>query len=276
MIKPNFLIIGAQKAGTTSVYHVLSDHPHVYMSSVKETRFFLDEKQYKKGLDKYFTYFKKAGNDKLAIGEASPGYICGGEKTVQRIKSLLPDAKLILTLRNPVERAYSQYWDNRRKLSEFDTFDTAINKALNSRSERRYIRRGEYMRDVRLYLKYFDREQLLILLFDDLVNNPDLFYKKIFTFLNLEATVNIKNCYVQQNDSMCWDNPFYKFLFHHPEWHGCFPLKCKRIVKFGKMSKYQYPPMSPITKKKLVHYYISWNEDLSAFLKTDLSHWNRF
>ena len=118
---PNFIILGSQKAGTTSLYQVLKQHPEIFMPAKKELNFFFHKAEYAKGQNYYQRYFKNAPVNARAIGEASPGYICHPE-TPKRIHRLLPNAKLIVTVREPISRAYSQYWDNRRSLSEFINF----------------------------------------------------------------------------------------------------------------------------------------------------------
>lgn len=104
---PNFLIVGAARAGTTSLYYYLKQHPDVFMSPKKEIDFFDVDKNFEKGLDWYERYFEGYTGQK-AIGEASPLYMYL-EKVPKRIAKVIPDVKLIFILRNPVDRAYSHY-----------------------------------------------------------------------------------------------------------------------------------------------------------------------
>lgn len=118
---PNFLVIGAVKAGTTSLYHYLQEHPQVYMSSVKEPRFFVlegkqSDEQNAPGflrtrittIEAYRALFDGVTTE-VAIGEATPDYIHDPE-AAPRIQQHLPDVRLIAMLRNPVDRAFSHYW----------------------------------------------------------------------------------------------------------------------------------------------------------------------
>ena len=122
MILPNFLIIGSAKAGTTSLHYYLNQHPEIYMTAVKEPRFFaLEGKNLNfSGPDKdiinstsvttyeeYIALFEEVSSEK-AIGETSPLYLYS-EKAIQRIHHYLPDVKLIVILRNPIDRAFSCY-----------------------------------------------------------------------------------------------------------------------------------------------------------------------
>ncbi|HHP7231872.1 MAG TPA: sulfotransferase, partial [Xenococcaceae cyanobacterium] len=116
---PTFLIVGVQKAGTTSIYNYLQEHPQVYMSPVKETNFLerdwektlAENSQLKNRIATFEDYCQlfTAVKDEIAIGEASPNYIFHYESSASRIQKYTPDAQLIVVLRNPTERAYSDY-----------------------------------------------------------------------------------------------------------------------------------------------------------------------
>ena len=105
---PNFLIIGAARAGTTTIYNHLKDHPDVYLPAQKrpEPHFFLKESEYARGISYYEERFFSARRDERAVGEASTSYLFG-QQVPKRIRAALPGVKLICVLRNPVERAFS-------------------------------------------------------------------------------------------------------------------------------------------------------------------------
>src|SRR4051812_42429120 len=105
---PDFLIVGAAKAGTTSLAAYLAEHPDVFMARRKELHFFGREKEYRRGWEWYCSHFEGAG-DARAVGEATPDYMWR-ERAVERIAQDLPKARIIATLRHPVDRAYSHYW----------------------------------------------------------------------------------------------------------------------------------------------------------------------
>ena len=147
---PNFIIIGSQKSGTTSVYNILKNHPSFYFPDQKEINFFFHDSLYEKGVKHYSNLFTGSDKNKVIIGEASPGYICHPDSP-QRIKKHIPNAKMLLILRNPIERAYSQYWDNRRKLSETNTFSQTIDKFLDTNYQPGkigYFSRGVYIKHI--------------------------------------------------------------------------------------------------------------------------------
>ena len=110
MVLPNFVIIGAQKSGTTSLSYYLQEHPEIYVYP-KEIHFFDDrDGTYEHGLEFYSGFFAESQGAK-AIGECTPCYIYA-EQPPERMYEAIPNAKLILIARNPVDRAYSNYWKN--------------------------------------------------------------------------------------------------------------------------------------------------------------------
>jgi len=103
---PNFIIIGAAKAASTWLSDCMGEHPDVFMAEIKEVRYF--SVAYDRGLDWYKTHFADWNGEK-AVGEANPGYL-GDDHAPARIKETLGDVPLILSMRHPVDRAYSAYW----------------------------------------------------------------------------------------------------------------------------------------------------------------------
>ena len=275
---PTFLIIGSQKAGTTSLYNVLKRHPQIFMPETKEINFFFHEHLYKRGIEFYKQYFTNISKKCKAIGEASPGYICHPEAP-KRIKKYLPDVKLILTVRNPVDRAYSQYWDNRCNLVESRTFEERVTEALldtDKLGKFGYFRRGLYITHIKRFLKYFKREQLLILVFEDLIENPLNFYKKCFRFLGVEDSFECPEMWQKFNPRLISNTPFYQFFLRNPKYSAYLPVPLRRLIRFiGRKIPYQYPPMDKETRKKLIEFYKTSNKELSEFINRNLEHWNR-
>ena len=202
---PNFLIIGAAKAGTTALYHYLKQHPQVYMSPKKETNFFAfegqeisfsgpgDEKISESSvttLEAYAEQFE-AASDEVAIGEASPWYLYSSQAT-DNIRRHIPHAKLITVLRNPIDRAFSSYLHVVRDGRESLTFEEGL-LAEEERIERgweyiwHYQHTGFYAAQVERFLKVFPREQLRYYLYDDFVEDPALFVKDVCEFLEVDT-----------------------------------------------------------------------------------------
>ena len=206
MIMPNFLIIGAAKAGTTSLYEYLKMHPEVYMSPRKETRFFavyeekldfqgpedLTRYYFVKDLASYQALFDGVTDEK-AIGEASPWYLYL-PKAAQRIKQHIPQAKLIAILREPVSRAYSHFYHSIRENIETVTDFTLAMAAETERIQSNwsqhwhYKQRGFYYAQLKHYYDLFEPEQIKVCLYDDLVTNPIALMQDIYAFLGVDDT----------------------------------------------------------------------------------------
>jgi hypothetical protein len=205
MVMPNFLIIGAAKAGTTSLYQYLKQHPEIYMSPVKETRFFAYEGKLPniKGPDisinhtsivdiiDYQKLFKNVSTEK-AIGEASPLYLYSA-KAPERIKHYLPKAKLIAILRHPAERAYSSYMHLVKEGHETLSFSKALQAEGSRISDGwsplfHYRERSFYFKQIKQYLDIFEPHQLKIYLYDNFCTDTQTVLKDIFQFLEVNDT----------------------------------------------------------------------------------------
>ncbi len=204
--KPNFIIIGAMKSATTSLYTYIKQHPNVFMTKIKEPMFFNNlnkkhdflikgkEKQKITTFDEYYTLFKDVTYEK-AIGEASPSYLYN-EQCAQLIKKHLPKTKIIAIIRQPVERAYSNYLHAKRADREpINNFEDAFNSE-ESRIKKKwsplyhYKSQGLYYNQLKKYYNLFDKKQIKIILFQDLINNPKKTTKEVFNFLEVDDTFN--------------------------------------------------------------------------------------
>jgi Sulfotransferase family len=205
MTMPNFLLIGAQKSGTTSLYAYLKQHPQIFMSPLKEPRFFAfegekpnfrgpgDEKLYESivgDIEAYRTLFEGVSKEK-AIGEASVVYLYISSAP-ERIRHYIPGVKVIAILRNPVERAYSAFLhltrDRKEPLRDFA-------RALQAEEERisnnwgpiwHYRQVGFYYVQLKRYFDTFEREQIRVYLYEDLNDDPMQVMKDIYGFLGVE------------------------------------------------------------------------------------------
>ncbi len=274
-MKLDFLIIGSQKAGTTSIFEVLKNHAEIFMPPEKELNYFFDEKLYKKGEDFYHSYFSDAQYGKV-LGEASPGYIVH-PKAARRIHAYNPNIKLILTVRNPIDRAYSQYWHKRRNLNIFNEFEYYL-KYLNFESYKKgsngLFSRGFYIDYIEEYLRYFTIEQLLILDFDELKSDPQSFFNKITSFIGTEDVDYLDASNQNRNKASFYDNYLYRFLFNNPTYIRYLPGVLKGFLFRGNKVAYDYEEINESVKSKLSKYFLSHNRSLSRFLKKDLDHWN--
>jgi Sulfotransferase family len=209
MTMPNFFIVGAQKAGTTSLYHYLNQHPQVYMSPIKEP-FFFDHELNSKGevvrrefeghrqpprftnIEEYSALFEGARDEK-AIGEATPLYIYA-PGTAERIERYAPGAKSIALLRNPADRAYSAFlYAVRMGVEPLTDFAQALREEpFRRRNGWHYVfhyrSRGLYYQQLKRYYEVFGRERLGVWLYEDMREDPASVARSVFRFLEIYDT----------------------------------------------------------------------------------------
>ena len=190
----NFFIVGAAKAGTTSLYNYLEDLPEVYMSSLKEPGYFLtsDDILNRKFMnliqdkEKYLSFFKDVKNE-IAIGEATSLYLCDPD-SANYIHQVVPNAKIIIILRNPVERAYSNFLMF-RQTNENLSFHRAIHRNFSDPDydlTRRYLELGFYAKQVKKYLDVFGEKNVKILIFEEFIDDVTHTLKDVLTFLGVK------------------------------------------------------------------------------------------
>jgi hypothetical protein len=181
LTRPNFIVIGAARAGTTSLFQYLRSHPDVYMAPAKELIFFWE--RWHLGIDWYESQFAGAHGEK-AIGEASPGYTIYPARrgVAERIAKTLPDAKLIYLMRDPVARIYSNY----KFRYALGTENRPIGEALTK--DPTYVWMSSYALQIHEYLRYFDRSQIQLLLNEDLRDDRERTLRETFSFLGVDAS----------------------------------------------------------------------------------------
>jgi Sulfotransferase domain len=179
MSLPNFLVIGARRAGTSLLHHkILRAHPDVYVPvQRKEIHYF--DLYYERGVEWYQSYFPsdEAASRFRAIGEVTPDYLTA-EAAPGRIHELLPACRLIAILRNPVEQAWSDYRHRRRARNERRDFRTLLDDPAA-------LRGGLYHRHLERYLALFRRDALLVLIYEELVHDPARELGRLTRFLNV-------------------------------------------------------------------------------------------
>jgi hypothetical protein len=192
---PDFIIIGAAKSGTTSIYNYLRQHPGVFMSHLKEPDFFALQgdvcpPKRVNDLEAYIALFSGAGEDQK-VGEASTLYLYSA-KASKRIRETIPEAKLIAVLRDPSERAYSNflYW-RQMHCEKLTDFSRAVKEEPVRRSEGwmhnwRYVEKGFYYAQLRRYYDIFDPGQIQVYLYDELCDNPAGVMRDVFRFIGVD------------------------------------------------------------------------------------------
>jgi hypothetical protein len=180
---PNFLVIGAMKAGTSSLHHYLRGHPQIFMSQTKELNFFTKERNSNRGLEWYESHFADA-DGALAIGETSPSYSKYPEygPVPELIAKVLPDVRLIYLIRHPVERMRSHYIHWVLKGTENEPIERAL------LIDPRYLSSSLYALQIEQYLKHFNREQLLIITSESLRNDRPRTMGRVYEFLGVDPS----------------------------------------------------------------------------------------
>lgn len=273
---PNFLVVGAQKSGTTSLHEILSEHPQVNMSQTKEINYFTLDKNYRKGLEFYSSFFGSPRlEDSIATGESSPGYMCYPE-VAEKIKRDLGDVKIIMILRDPIKRAFSQYWDNRRQLSEPLSERDIVHLYLKKDyvpGERGYFSRGVYINYLKLYDKIFGRENLHIMFLEDLISSPKKELQNLYEFIGVDINLGLQALPKAANSSKIYTNPFYSFLFTQNQYSKYLPVHARRFFLFGKENVYRYQLPEESVLEEVKAFYRPFNEELKKYLGKSLDNW---
>lgn len=206
---PHFIIIGGQRCGTTSLYEYLKKHPCIFSALVREVHFFDDN--FAKGVSWYRAHFptllyrnyiKSIRKQDFVTGEASPYYLFHPHAP-KRVHETIPRVKLIVLLRDPIDRAYSHYHHEVRLGFENLSFKEAIKKErerLRGQLEKianndnyvsfnhnhySYVSRGIYVDQLKIWMRFFPRKQILILKSEDLFDNPSRNFDSVTDFLQL-------------------------------------------------------------------------------------------
>jgi hypothetical protein len=288
-VLPNFLIVGAAKAGTTSLYYWLKQHPDVFMSEIKEPSFFVNNYGMS-DQDKYISLFQP-GKGKKAVGEASVAYLVAPESS-QLIYNLLGKIKIIILLRNPVERALSLYaW----MVMEGYEWLTSFEQGLLQESKRfidqkfrinnpeffwdyMYFRSGLYFEQIKRYIDLYGKELVKIVIFEELVNQPYLIYQEICNFL--EINPNKEALFTCFNASQIPASIKLQFFLKQFKKYT-YKIKLDNfllngVIEYGMTinKNLGYKPKLDIeTKQKLYKMYEKDIEKITQFIVKDLSIW---
>jgi hypothetical protein len=272
---PNFLVVGAGKAGTSWLQICFEEHPEIFVPFQKETNFFSLE--YGMGLSWYTNFFKGARHEK-AVGEICPSYMVL-DRATERIHAINPDMKLLFMLREPVSRAYSHYCMLLRGSAASEDIDKDLNE------ESRLVQEGRYFHHISRFKEYFPPEQIKVVFYDDLKEVPRDFLKDVYGFLGVDTnhTPSVLNREFHNR----------KPLLSHT---GLYNLGVKVIravsrtrtgnrlvtglrktgivnIAYSILPTTKYPELSPEKIKELKEFYREDIIRLSQLSGRDLSHW---
>jgi hypothetical protein len=276
---PNFLIIGAEKGGTTWLYEKLRRHPEVYMPRVKELYFFSSDGSEGKTREWYEKHFEAAS----AVGEATPAYMCD-EHAPRRIADMVSDVRLIACLRHPTDRVHSHYWMDRG----VDKIDCSFDKVVSQRREP-YIGNGLYGEQLDRYLYYFDRDQLLILISEEVFSGPSASLNKICSFLGVDDTFYQGQEWIARRENRAARTRSKTALevmsavggwMRHTEGarQVLDALKATGItdlIKGANREPREYPEMDPELRKELDEYYAPTVKRVEEIIGRRIDAWRR-
>jgi hypothetical protein len=301
-VRPDFIIIGAGRAGTTSLYHYLRQIPQVFMSPIKETNFFAFQEGVSdveaeirpiagdlfpiRRMEDYLALFAEAG-DAVAAGEASPLYMYA-PGAAKRMKDAVPEVRIIAVLRNPVDRAHSSHLKYVRDGVERRTLSEAIREERSSVGSRslfgpyNYLRAGYHARNLAPYLESFPRDRIALFLFEDFARDTEATLRQVLDFLGVE-TAFVPDCSVRHNASgIPRSRALHRLLdrsrparwakdrFATSEKSPLISLAVKL-----QRSNLKRPTLSPSLRDELADLY---RDDVTALQSTvgrDLTHWLR-
>jgi hypothetical protein len=284
-MKVGTFIVGAPKAGTTSLHYYLNEHPEILMSSVKEPDFFSDKEIVDQGLyygtsrintsQKYHNLFQEKEDAKI-FGESSVSYLFYPE-VPKRIKEYNTDAKIIIMLRNPVDRAFSHYLMDFRLGLISDRFENVFNKKEGLKFQQ-YFLLGNYYSQVKRYFDEFSKENVHIIWYSDFKKDAEKEVQKVFRFIgvysdykvNFESVHNSftmpKNKIIREIYSVVWLRKLLLFFF---------PSSMVRFIKSTLFIKGNKPRITTKSRKIFTEYYQEDICNLEELLSINLSEWKK-
>jgi len=270
--KPDFIILGPPKAATTWVYECLKEHPEVYMPETDQISYF--NINYHKGEEWYLEHFEEAEESQV-VGEESLLYI-KNVKAPERIAKDYEDVKLIFILRNPIDRAFSHYWHEKKKDKIKYSFDQILE--IHDLFESWAVT-GFYYTHIQRYLEHFDRDQMKIMIFDDLVENDEEFISEIFEFVDVDPEYRPSFLDDKVNEAgVEWMKPyklgkeFLKRNLSERQIKALMPVHKGFKGLFASKSEYE-KGMDDEIRTELEKVFEEEVDELSRFLDRDLSHW---
>jgi len=309
---PDFVIIGAMKAGTSSMHSLLDAHPDVFIPDPEIFFFDLDEfeshkefmfgpagdwipRDFERNFESYFdwyrSYFEHADEDQV-LGEDSTTYAVS-KHAPRRMARILHEPKLIKMLRNPADRAYSQYWHQLRSGRATDSFEATLREAPHD-----YLKFGYYEENLRRYLDVFDPSQINCVLFERFVRNTQEVVDEVCDFLELDGSVDVAEAESHQNRAKVPRFPRLKWHLNQLDpsnrafsYRNDLPEGTEGTARPGLVRRVQrglydvlddatmvgaredYPPMADETRDFLTDVFERHNRGLASLLGRDLSDW---
>ena len=270
---PNLIVIGAMKSGTTSIHDYLNQHPDIYMSETKEIDFFIEEKNWNKGVKWYKNNFF---SNSTICGESSQNYSKRHHfkpGVPKKIYELIPDTRIIYLVRDPIQRIVSHYHE---ALEGGYPPKEGLNQYLTKNPEdNHYILTSSYYYQISAYLEFFPKDKILIISLDSLRSHRLETMNKIFRFLNLsECNDNSLFDFTRNtSETKRSKNIVGNFLYGQSSsnFRKIFPRDLKDHIKSNKFTKYL--TTNPIKREEITEDTFSL---LAKYLQEDVDKFRRF
>lgn len=285
MTKPNFFIVGAAKSGTTSLYQYLVQHPNICMPALKEPHFFGEYRPpgpLIEDMNHYLSLFKHCELE-AAVGEASTAYLYSPSAAME-IKQAFPESKIIIVLRNPIDRAYSLFWNHVRDGVEKLSFEAAIDAEYQRRKDNwsfgfHYVASGMYADQVKRYIQTFDEEAIKTFLFEDLKRDSSEVLRQCCNVLGVDSAYEFTTTKIYNRSGppkLKWIARFLHNSSSVKRWLLYpFPKRLKEATKLKvrDLNIDKIPAMRPETRQKLIEIFSDDIKSLEDLINRDLSHW---
>lgn len=289
------MIIGAQKAGTTSLLQYLAQHPYVCTHGQSEMAYFMIDSEYDMGYDRAFQRFFGNCQAEYTVLMAKHAMLMYSLKAVKRLYSHNPPMRLVVLLRDPIERAYSAYWYARRMGWEnIETFREAI-EAEPARLRREgwlkwrncaYLYNSTYIKHMVTLFENFEKEQVHVYLTEELRRDPAGICRSILTSFRLDSTVDLDLGHRHNTAKkarseivarflaklLTPQNPIKQFARSFVSDERAYQLR-EKLLRLNE-TEFTPPPINPSTRAHLEEYFEPHNAELVKLLELDLSHWN--
>ena len=270
---PDFLVIGAAKSGTMSLFEHLREHPQVYVPPEKEVRFFDVDDRFALGPSWNAAHFRLASPGQVT-GEATPGYLASKEAPA-RIADLMPAARLIALLRDPVDRAYSHYWHAMSWAGGGAPFADFVDSAVRGGDlDDRFVRGGRYADQLARYAEHFAREQIHVQVFERVVADAAGSFTAICRFLGVPELVPPSLGRVFNRSHKHRSRLLRGYMEGLSAWRR-LPRPLANAIDRLNTVDVDYPPMPPDVRARLADYFAPHNERLASEWGLDLSRWSR-
>ena len=294
-VLPNFLIVGASKSGTSSLYHYLKQHPDIFLSEIqKEGRFFSKmsgncqgpgykyiDKTITRDLETYYALFKDYRNQK-AIGDISPEYLYFYQSAIPEIRKILgEEVKIIIILRDPSDRAYSGYTHFRRDKREFLSFEEALGKEKERNDKHwiwawQYKNSGLYYQQVKAYMENFNN--VMVIVYEDFKKNDQMVLSEICKFIGADTEFRFDTTYKYNVSGQPKNQVLYQIESSRQIVRLIKNLLPRKMVKWAKKQwtgekQMIRTEMDPATRNKLIGFFRDDILKLQQYLGRDLSHW---